>query len=678
MLVSLPGGTGTGSASVIFSNLSADGQTVIGEGFTASGTHAVKWSSTGGLVDLGALDGGIFASATAVSTNGETIVGWATLSARRFDQRALRWDGTTMTDLGTLGGRNSLATDVSADGQAISGWASTIDGPSHAVRWDGTAITDLGTLGGGASTATAISADGHVVVGSADTPLVAGISYRHAARWDGAVITDLGTLGGTHSEARDVSADGHAIAGNAATAGDASSHAVRWDGTVITDLGTLGGTYSSASVISADGNVVGGYSDIAGSSGQHAAIWRGATAVDAGVLPGGNYAQIEALSANGYVAVGNSDSSTGEQAVRWTHASGLANLNSLLASAGVSMTDIQLFDAHGVSADGRVISGTGYFAGAQQIFIVHYDDGAGEDSSPGSPATPIAGVTTPDALQRSADGLAAPLLSDDKPISGHNSIGAFGYGGSASGGGFAQFSGDSGLAVLMGVSYAQEDIDSAAMTDDVMGAAALRYVLPTGKVWRPFIEGGGWIAPKADLQFDRAYANGSGTAIGSGATQGDLSYLFGRAGVLFDFGGRNQLSVSGEIGKERLDVNGYAETYSRNNPFSATIGSADDAMTIAKVRVVYNFEITKALDAAVWAAGDFAYDRDVDVSALVGGGGFFSASANNAMSWAEFGGRIGYALTDSVTLDVFANGIAGDASEIDTRVHTGADLRYQF
>ena len=45
--------------------------------------------------------------------------------------------------------------------------------------------------------------------------------------------------------------------------------------------------------------------------------------------------------------------------------------------------------------------------------------------------------------------------------------------------------------------------------------------------------------------------------------------------------------------------------------------------------------------------------------------------------WAEFGARIGYRMTESLTLDAFANGVSG-GSGIDTRVHVGGALRVSF
>ena len=51
-------------------------------------------------------------------------------------EHAFLWEGGTMTDLGTLGGRDSGATGINARGQVV-GYSSTASGAIHAVLWEG-------------------------------------------------------------------------------------------------------------------------------------------------------------------------------------------------------------------------------------------------------------------------------------------------------------------------------------------------------------------------------------------------------------------------------------------------------------------------------------------------------------------------------------------------------------
>jgi hypothetical protein len=273
-------------------------------------------------------------------------------------------------------------------------------------------------------------------------------------------------------------------------------------------------------------------------------------------------------------------------------------------------------------------------------------------------------------------GLANPLLGGDKPMTNDSEVGVFGMGGSAAGGGFARYATGSGLAILAGVSYGEEAYQDAAIEDSLMGALAVRYLTPGAALWRPFAEVGGWIAPEADLEFERTYMNGAGTATGLGNTQGDVSYYYARAGVVFDLGKREQVVVSGEIGRERLEVDGYSETLT-GNPFNATVAPGTDEMDLAKARLAWSFALAPRVDATLWGAGVYGFNRQSDLVTSVAGVGVFTPAASDDTAWAEYGARIGYAVTETVTFDVFVNGVSGDDG-IGTRVHGGGGLRYRF
>jgi len=75
------------------------------------------------LIWLGQLPGGLESEALGVSADGTVVVGTA-INAEGF-RRAFRWtESDGMQDLGTLGGVLSLGTAVSADGQTIVGYSS--------------------------------------------------------------------------------------------------------------------------------------------------------------------------------------------------------------------------------------------------------------------------------------------------------------------------------------------------------------------------------------------------------------------------------------------------------------------------------------------------------------------------------------------------------------------------
>jgi probable HAF family extracellular repeat protein len=285
---------------------------------------------------------------------------------------ATRWSGGVLSDLGTLGGTNSVASGVSADGAVVVGSSFLANNiTQRAFRWTGGVMTDIGTLGGGGSLAFGVSADGAVVVGQSD---ILGGGTFHAFRWSGGIMSDIGTLGGSASHAGGVSADGTVLVGWASTPGDVAQHAFRWTGGIMSDLGTLGGA-SFAEGVSADGAVVIGTSFLAGNVVQRAFRWSGGTMTDLGTLAGGTNSRAFAVSADGSVVVGQSESTAvpnvGE-AFRWKATTGMKSVRDLLAASGVNMTGWTLDLAIGVSADGTVIAGQGTQSGHREGWIARF------------------------------------------------------------------------------------------------------------------------------------------------------------------------------------------------------------------------------------------------------------------------------------------------------------------
>ncbi len=95
------------------------------------------------MITLGTLNGGDESRATAISSDGTVIVGYANDGNDGNWQRAFRWTQTEkMVTLGTLGGDTSSAKAVSADGSVIVGnsttatrsWVSAGRRPRHDFR----------------------------------------------------------------------------------------------------------------------------------------------------------------------------------------------------------------------------------------------------------------------------------------------------------------------------------------------------------------------------------------------------------------------------------------------------------------------------------------------------------------------------------------------------------------
>ncbi len=285
-------------------------------------------------------------SGTNISRDGSTIVGY--LDNGFFTPyHAFRWTKAAgIADLGTLDPpnnteRQSFATDVSSDGSVVIGYSDTVGGTTwHAFRWtEGGVMEDLGSGAGptGYSRALGVSADGTVIVGESDFPGGFG-TVRQAFRWTesggfqqlGALATDFPSV------ATAVNADGSVVVGvsgvEVSTSGSSTngSRAFRWTPTGgMEDLSPgVGNTTSAATGVSDDGAIVVGIFDPASNTGSFLPN-----------RPGGHF-----------------QFGSDTRAFHWTEATGSADLNQLLATAGVDLASSAIVAATGISPGGEWIS----------------------------------------------------------------------------------------------------------------------------------------------------------------------------------------------------------------------------------------------------------------------------------------------------------------------------------
>ncbi|MCP9453625.1 MAG: hypothetical protein NNA23_13190 [Nitrospira sp.] len=138
-------------------------------------------------------------------------------------------------------------------------------------------------------------------------------------------------------------------------------------------LGILpGGGYSQASGVSADGAVVVGQSG--SSTGTQAFRWTAGTGMTGlGVLPGGTSSVADGVSADGAVVVGGSTSNTREQAFIWDPSQGMRSLLDVLIDdygLGSQLTGWSLARATAISPDGRHIVGYGFGPNGIEAWLV--------------------------------------------------------------------------------------------------------------------------------------------------------------------------------------------------------------------------------------------------------------------------------------------------------------------
>ena len=314
----------------------------------------------GVLVDVDEMD-----TSRPYAVNNNTQVAVTNRVAGAF--RALRHSGTA-TNLGTLGGNESVAAGINIAGNVV-GKSTDSAGDTRAFLWEPGGIAgpptnpqmrSLGTLPSGAhSEATAINAAGQVVgysqTGTGDD------AVDHAFRWTAGTMTDLGApTGFPYSYAYAINAAGNVV-GEAYNAAFSRSIAFVHDGTIRT-LGTLlGGRSSSALAINNQNQIV-GYSDTAEGY-QHAFLYD-TQMHDLGTL-GGLYSYARGINNAGEIVGGSFVDDTRYRAFIRQNGQ-MLDLNSMLDASAAGWI---LEEAYAISDRGHIV-GTGLFGGQRRGFLL--------------------------------------------------------------------------------------------------------------------------------------------------------------------------------------------------------------------------------------------------------------------------------------------------------------------
>jgi len=321
----------------------------------------------------------------------------------------------TLTDLGTLGGKNSSALGINSAGDVV-GQSLTANGQTHAFLWLSSTHTmiDLGIAGattsalgvndlddavgdsrsttgvetavlltqagattllppsGTAGSATAIN-DAGVIVGEAGP-----IGDTVAARF-GPTTRVLGTLGGPTSFATAVNENGDIVGQSDTSSLSQNAFLLTAGSSQMQDLGSLGHLSSATGVNDSDEVV--GFS-FNGSSQEHAFLWQGGVMRDLGVMTGGTVSQANGINDDGIiVGQGNVSNSSATHAFIFS-GNGLVDLNSL-----VSTTDT-LVAANAINAAGQIV-GVASIGGATHAVLL-----TPIQSAPGQGPPPTAALTS--------------------------------------------------------------------------------------------------------------------------------------------------------------------------------------------------------------------------------------------------------------------------------------------
>lgn len=203
-----------------------NGGMIVGNSCTEESiTHAMRWTSSGAMLNIG-LAGGVTAYAQDVNENGDVVV-VRDVGEASFTYSYVWNERDGFRDLGNLGGTgpaDGTIADAINDQGAVVGGSVTADSRFSAFLWTpAEGLRDIGTLGGMNSTATGINNSGEVA-GFSET----GDHNLRAFVWSATRgMRDLGALfGGGYSDATDINQRGDVVGSSQSV--NEGPHAVLW------------------------------------------------------------------------------------------------------------------------------------------------------------------------------------------------------------------------------------------------------------------------------------------------------------------------------------------------------------------------------------------------------------------------------------------------------------------
>lgn len=238
---------------------------VVGYGaITPSGTSGLSWQQ-GNLVNLGIPSGFDRSYANRVNALGQ-IVGGATRS-NGTASAAVYWSGTSMVELGTLGGQHAAALGINDHSRVVGFSRTTGDASMRAFSWRDGTMTQLSKPTWATDTiAYDVSNSGHIV------GLASSATTTRPILWQSGILTQLPVPAGTRAgTAVAVNEQGMAV-GHYELDLNGRFAASVWNNGLRIDLGFLSSTeYAIAADINDMGHVVG---TAAGEAGMTGFIWQ--------------------------------------------------------------------------------------------------------------------------------------------------------------------------------------------------------------------------------------------------------------------------------------------------------------------------------------------------------------------------------------------------------------------
>jgi hypothetical protein len=272
--------------------------------------------------------------------------------------------------------------------------------------------------------------------------------------------------------------------------------------------------------------------------------------------------------------------------------------------------------------------------------------------------------------------LGTVLLGVNEQVNCSDCISAFGSAGSFSAGIHGRKQLTNNLALLAGLAYTQYSEGGYHVTSAPIGAFALRYDVTDWGSSRPFFDIGTVLTPYEKVRYGRSYTTSLGTVTLDASTTSSNTAVYGRAGWIDRISPRDEVAASIELWQLWQHVAGYRDPAAALNPFDATIAGGTDRTSLVKLGGQWTHLVGASVEANVNGGYVQSFASHSGIVAAVTGNGVVTPTMGN-QGWFEYGGRLGFRLTQGWVADLFVNGTLGP-QPVGNTIHGGIGLRINY
>ena len=254
--------------------------------------------------------------------------------------------------------------------------------------------------------------------------------------------------------------------------------------------------------------------------------------------------------------------------------------------------------------------------------------------------------------------LGSVLLGVNEQINCHDCVSAFGSAGSFSAGVHGRKELTNNLSLLAGLAYTQYNEGGYHVTSAPIGAFALRYDFTDWGASRPFFDIGTILTPWEKVRYSRNYVTSLGPVALQSSTNAANYAVFGRAGWISRISPRDEFAASVEVWQLWQRVAGYTDPAAAFNPFDATVATGTDRTNLVKIGAQWTHLFGSSVEGNINGGYVRSFATHSGIVAAVTGDGIVTPTMGD-QGWFEYGGRLGFRLSQGWVTDLFVNGTLG-------------------